>query len=162
MKPQYSSLKKNHYSSDPANSNYLSAKEVYSEAGYDLDKLIAQNPAYENTCAVRMSLALIKAGINFNGRLKIKSGPHKGKSIEPGAKLLADQLMKSHIFGKPEIYKPPDFLKKIRNRKGVVLFWKITGYGGGHIDLIEVLNTVFICNSNCYMQSKEIWFWELK
>lgn len=162
MKPLYAILKKYHYSSDPVSNNYLSAEEVYEEAGFDLEKLIKQSPAYENTCAVRMSLALIKAGVQFNGRLQIKSGKWKGKSIEPGAKLLADQLMRKEVFGRPEVYKPADFVSKVINRKGVVLFWKISGYGGGHIDLIETKNTVSICNSNCYFESREIWFWELK
>ncbi len=115
-----------------------------------------------------MSLALIKFGVNFTGRLKIKDGPHKGKLIEPGAKLLADQLMKSTVFGKPEVYKPSEFIKNVTGRKGVpgrkgvVLFWKITGYGGGHIDLIDASNSAAVCNSNCYFNSKEIWFWPLK
>lgn len=161
MTVSFIKLKNNHYSSDPVNNNYLSAEEVYSEIGYDLDNLRKQTPAYENTCAVRMSIALLKSGVTFTGRLKVKAGELKDKSIEPGAKLLADQLMKPRAFGKPELYKPTDFLKKITGRKGAVLFWKITGYGGGHIDLINASNTHTVCNSHCYYNSKEIWFWEL-
>lgn len=41
-----------------------------------------------------MSLALIKSGVAFTGRLTIKTGPHKHKKIEIGTKLLADQLHK--------------------------------------------------------------------
>lgn len=162
MKIPFTSLKKNHYSSEKGQSNFLSGRDVYSEIGYDIDDLVKQNQGYINTCAVRMSIALLKSGVNFTGRLKIKNGLYNGKMVEPGAKLLADQLMKPHVFGKPEIYKPSDFLSKVKNRKGVVLFWKITGYGGGHIDLVEVKDAVSVCNSNCYFQSKEIWFWELK
>ena len=61
----------------------------------------------------------------------------------------------------PEIYKPANFQHKIKGRRGVVLFWKITGYGGGHIDLIDSLTTNAVCSSGCYYQSKEIWFWPL-
>lgn len=161
MKIPFGGLKNNHYSSDPANDSYVSAKDVYSEIGYSLSELRKQNPAYANTCAVRMSLALLKSGVAFVGRLKVKSGPYKGNTIEPGAKLLADQLMKAHAFGRPLVYKPTDFLKNIVGKKGAVLFWKVVGYGGGHIDLIESSNAATVCNSNCYFESKEIWFWEL-
>jgi len=92
----------------------------------------------------------------------VKAGPYKGKKVETGAKLLADQLMRPDVFGRPELFKPSEFLSKVGSRKGVVLFWKITGYGGGHIDLIDIQSKVAVCNSACYFQSKEIWFWELK
>ncbi len=120
-----------------------------------------QNPAYENTCAVRMSLALIKSGVNFQGRLMIKDGPHKGKMIEPGAKLLADQLARPGVFGRPTVLAPRDAISRLSGKQGVILFWKITGYGGGHIDLIEATTTAQVCHSQCYFAAKEIWFWPL-
>ncbi|WP_372847470.1 T6SS effector amidase Tae4 family protein [Shewanella sp. Scap07] len=81
--------------------------------------------------------------------------------MEAGAKLLADKLKKPSLFGMPEINKPTEFLSNIKGRKGVVLFWKITGYGGGHIDLIDSTTASAVCSSNCYINSKEIWFWPL-
>lgn len=79
--------------------------------------------------------------------------------IEAGAKLLADQLVKPSVFGRPEIIKnPTNILSELDNKQGVVFFWKITGYGGGHIDLIE---PNLVCHSNCYSGCKEIWFWPL-
>lgn len=110
-------------------------------------------------------MALIKSGVSFNGRLAIKSGPHTGKKLETGAKLLADQLMRPELLGRPEIYKPDAFLGKIRNRKGIVFFYKIDGYAGGsgsHIDLIDHSTASAVCASACYFKSKEIWFWPLK
>jgi hypothetical protein len=50
----------------------------------------------------------------------------------------------------------------MKNKRGVVLFWKIADYGGGHIDLIETTDAAFVCNSACYFQSKEVWFWPLQ
>lgn len=161
MKVQYSVLKSNHYSSDRMSASYKSGEDVYQEIGYSLDVLVGQNPAYENTCAVRMSLALIKSGVEFRGRLRIRSGPYKDKMIEPGAKLLADQLMRPVVFGRPEVFGPRNAITRLSGKKGVVLFWKIAGYGGGHIDLIEASDTVQTCNSGCYFDSKEIWFWSL-
>ena len=162
MKPTYGKLKKNYSSSNELATNFVDAESLYAEIGYKLDDLVKRNPAYVNTCAIRVSLALLKSGVSFIGRLPVKAGDFKGKKVEAGAKLLADQLMRPHVFGKPKVYKPSEFMKNITGKKGVVLFWKITGYGGGHIDLIEVSNAVFVCNSNCYFNSKEIWFWELQ
>lgn len=161
MKPTFSTLNSNYYSSNALQSNYVSGTDLYAEMGLDHDKLIKQNPAYVNTCAARVSLALLKSNVSFVGRLTIKSGKYSGKKIETGAKLLADQLKRPEIFGTPEIYTQSNVLQKISGRKGVVLFWKITGYGGGHIDLIDSSTTNTVCSSGCYYQSKEIWFWPL-
>lgn len=66
-KPLFTALKSNHYSSNELSPSYADKKSVYSEIGYDIDNLIKQNPGYENTCATRMSLALIKSGVAFSG-----------------------------------------------------------------------------------------------
>lgn len=162
MKPSFNTLQSNFYSANELNDNYASGADLYAEMGISHEALIKQNPAYANTCAARMSLALLKSKVNFNGRLTIKDGPFKGRKIETGAKLLADQLKRRDVFGMPEIYKPDQFLNKIFGRRGVVLFWKITGYGGGHIDIIDSSTASAVCGSNCYYDSKEIWFWPLQ
>lgn len=160
MKPSFAALKAAHNSSTEGRPSYVSGAAVYREIGHDIDQLMGQNAGYRNTCAVRMSLALIKVGFSIRGRIKIKAGPHAGKSVEPGAKLLADQLVTR--LGRPlvltQMAKAPDML---RGRRGIVFFWKIEGYEGGHIDLIEPANTTSMCNSQCYFACKEIWFWEL-
>ena len=164
MKPLYAQLKAQHYSSNEARPGYVPRDDLFNEIGYDASVLIKSNPGYMNTCAVRMSLALLKCDVKFEGRLAIKSGPYKGKKIEPGAKLLADQLYKASVFGKAEIFTDREAgARSMLGRKGVVFFNKIDGYGGGHIDLIEPLsNNSFICNSDCFPYCQEIWFWELK
>lgn len=162
MKPTYFALKSKHYSSDIDKASYLSKEDLYTEIGYSYASLIKQNSGFENTCATRMSLALIKAGVHFNGRLKIKEGPYLGRMIETGAKLLADQLVEPHIFGTPLIIKNPSAAPtELNNKQGMVFFWKITGYNGGHIDLIETSNGNQVCNSNCHFACKEVWFWPL-
>jgi hypothetical protein len=162
MKPAYSTLKSHHNSSDYNNSSYVSAQTLYEGIGYKLDQLLEQNPGYANTCAVRMSLALLKSGVTFGGRLKIKAGDHAGKLIEPGAKLLADQLARPSVFGAPQTFSSPATAQtRLAGKQGVVLFWKIDGYGGGHIDLIESSNSALLCNSHCYFSCKEVWFWPL-
>ena len=161
MKLTYAKLKQHHYSSNELATGFVDAEALYKEIGYNYENLVQQNPAYVNTCAVRMSLALIKSDVDFIGRLKIKDGPHKGKTFEPGAKLLADQLARPGVFGRPDIIAPSDAMSRLSGKKGLILFWKIAGYGGGHIDLIDVSTTVQACNSACYFSSKEIWFWPL-
>ena len=161
MKPAYANLKANHYSSNKYSPSFLDSDELYASLGYSLEALRKQSPDYVNTCAVRMSLALIKSGVDFIGRMKIKEGPYKGKMIEPGAKLLADQLARPTAFGRPDLIPPANAASRLSGKKGLILFWKITGYGGGHIDLIESSTTVQVCNSACYFSSKEIWFWPL-
>lgn len=160
MKPFYSALKSKHYSSAKSKPSYVGTDELYAEIGYASDQLLKQDPNYENTCAVRMSLALIKVGVPIHGRLKIKAGPFAGRSVEPGAKLLADQLSRPNLFGKPLLIDPADMPGKIKPQ-GVILFWKIFGYGGGHIDLIEPSTSNFVCHSACHPICKQIWFWPL-
>lgn len=161
MRPAYLTLKSQHYSSEFHKAGYVSAEALYKEIGYDIEDLKKQNAGYANTCATRMSLALLKSGVQFSGRLRIKDGPYKGRTIEPGAKLLADQLI--GILGRPLILQRPTTApKELDGKQGVVFFWKIDGYDGGHIDLIEPANGVQVCNSHCYFACKEVWFWELK
>lgn len=163
MKPLYAQLKKNHYSSHETSADFLSRSALFNEIGYSESELLNVNPGYQNTCAIRMSLALLKCNVSFHGRLLIKAGVYKGKKIEPGAKLLADQLYQQGVFGNAEIY--TDIRKagqELKKRKGVIFFNAITGYNGGHIDLIEPVNdNVMQCHSDCYADCREIWFWEL-
>lgn len=158
MRPLYSVLKKFHYSA-----KVVSGEDLYDDLGHNYQVLQQQDIGYVNTCATRMSLALLKSGVKHAGRLTIRKGNLKGKKIETGAKLLADQLSYAGAFGKPIIWHDSEkFRKELGSRKGVVFFWKITGYGGGHIDLIELSSAGFTCNSDCFFNCKEIWFWELK
>ena len=162
MKPSFLTLKQYHHSSEPTQKSYLSRDDLYQEIGYVADDLIKQNPGYKNTCATRMSMALLKSGVHFAGRIKIKSGNHKNRMIEPGAKLLADQLSKPSSLGRPLVITDTNKVATLlKNKKGIIFFWKIEDYEGGHIDLIETTNTGQICNSHCYFKCKEVWFWAL-
>lgn len=157
MKPTFSTLA-THY---PSNRT-ISQEALYKEIGWD--DLIGKS-AYANTCAIRVSVALIKSGVNVRGRLAIKRGPHKGKLVEPGQAKLAHMLAGNAFLGTPEKFKTVDADKEIGQRRGIVSFWKIPGYlndNGGHVDLVSpALGGIRVCGSNCYWSSKEIWFWEL-
>lgn len=126
MKPTFKNLLKPHYSSNDQRENFIDSWKLYEEIGYDYDSMVKQNPGYRNTCAIRVSLALIKENVAFEGRLRIKAGAHKGKMIEPGAKLLADQLRKSLYFGKPVIFtNPKNAAVQIGNKKGLFFSGKL-------------------------------------
>jgi hypothetical protein len=162
MKPSFVTLKSHHASSNLGRAGYVHPIDLYKDIGYDMNDLYHQDPGYQNTCAVRMSLALIKSGVAISGRLKIKAGPYKGRMIEPGAKLLADQLMRASGFGRPLILQDrAESRSKLARQQGLVFFWKIDGYGGGHIDLIEPANGSLLCNSDCFFNCKEVWFWSM-
>ncbi|MCL1824701.1 MAG: type VI secretion system amidase effector protein Tae4 [Betaproteobacteria bacterium] len=159
MKPLYHVLKSGHYSSLEWMSSFKSKEDVYKEIGYYFDKLYAQNPQFENTCAIRMSLALLNANVHFNGRLLVKDGRFKGRFVEMGAIRLADELRRPHLFGKPQVFLDgAKALNDIGTQHGVIFFHTIPNYGGGHIDLYEPTG---ICNSGCYFNARETWFWPL-
>lgn len=102
MKPLYRQLKSSHYSSDYSSSGYLAAEAVYAEIGYELDALLKQNPGYANTCAVRMSLALLKAGISFKGRLPIKKAPIRVKRLNPEPNCWPISCIAPVVLAKPK------------------------------------------------------------
>ncbi len=155
MRPNFATIK-NAYQD-----KHASPRDVlYQEIGWDD---LINNPAYENTCAVRVSLALIKVGMRLPGRLVIKKGPHKGKMIEPGQAKLSHLLAQPNLLGLPEKCKMDDAPKMIGNRHGIISFFKIpTYFNGGHIDLIAPnQGGVHRCASVCYWSASEVWFWAL-
>lgn len=154
MKLIFATLR-NHYQSNKS----VSRESLYQELGWD--ELIS-NPSYTNTCAIRVSLALVKCGIPLRGGLAIQKGPHRGMRIEPGQARLAKMLAEPAYFGKAESFRRDDVIAGIGNRKGVVAFWNIPGYmngRGGHIDIIDGAGAV--CGSDCYWEASEMWFWPI-
>lgn len=155
MKPLFAALKANHMGST------MLASQVYAEIGHPgLD----QKPEWANTCAIRMSIALIGAGMKIRpGRLKIKAGRFNGEMVEPGQRRLSDFLALQ--IGKPEKYKEGAVARNsIAWRTGIISFYQIHGEGsGGHIDLVSVPDwPTVLCNGACYWDSLEVWFWPLK
>ncbi|NHZ99344.1 hypothetical protein F2P46_27045 [Massilia sp. CCM 8734] len=125
---------------------------------------LKNNPAFMDTCAIRMSVGLAGANVVIPGRLTIKSGPLRGKSVEPGQAKLSHILKR--LWGAPEVYKNRDAARHgIANRSGVVSFFRIHGAGGangGHIDMIEPDGHGFhVCAMSCYLDAVEIWCWPL-
>lgn len=91
MKPPFSILS-SHY---PGNKT-VSREALFQELGW---QDLIQNPSYANTCAIRISVALVKSGITLRGGLVIQKGPHRGRRIEAGQARLAKMLAEPAYFG---------------------------------------------------------------
>jgi hypothetical protein len=64
---------------------------------------LVNDKAYWDTCAIRMSYALLHAGVALPGaRMKANDGAIKGRYIEPGQARLSNILKK--VWGQPEVY----------------------------------------------------------
>jgi len=140
--------------------NALDTAALYAELGWE--DLIGK-PEWANTCAVRMSIALLDCGVRLHGRIPIKSGPLAGRSVEPGQNRLSDWLVRAH--GAPRIVTydrasthGPD---ELFGRRGIVSFMRLPGYPGGHIDLLDAQNGWLVCSRACYFDASEVRFWEL-
>jgi len=146
----------------PDNRN-VTANELYMWIGHPD---YASQPAWENTCAIRMSLALNGAGIVTPcSRLVVKSGKYKGRQLQPSQRELSRFLAQRAVWGTPEIYAGGEAARKgIGSRHGVISFFSL--YGGliaqGHIDLVAPSNWGPACEEDCYWTSTTVWFWALK
>ena len=157
MKPVFSNVKSNFSSA-----RLVKQSELFAELGWND---LAGNPAYENTCAIRMSLALVKCGINIPGRMRVKAGTYKGKLIEPGQAKLAPILARPSFLGKPEKFTTEQAEEGIGNRQGIVSVFDvfpIMQTRQGHIDLVHSAAGVRTCGTSCFWLAKELWFWQLK
>ncbi len=138
--------------------NTLTTAELYTQLGWP--DLVGK-PAWVNTCAIRMSLALLHSKVPVVGRLKIKQGDLIGKLVEPGQNTLSDWLVQRH--GEPERYQTFDvnWRGKLLGKRGIVSFMRIPNYSGGHIDLLSHKTTDAVCSRSCFFDADEIRFWPL-
>jgi len=117
---------------------------------------------FPNTCAIRMSEALVKTDAKFLDKFKISAKNKCPHGYIRGAQDLGAILAKTSVLGKRDIGwsaqangKPPaDAIGKT----GIVCYMNIPGYGGqGHIDLWNKKVPV----GQAYWKAKTIWMWEL-
>jgi hypothetical protein len=125
----------------------------------------ADNMYMQNTCAVRVSLALLAAGIEpAPGHMTVQAGRFKGRRIEQSQKRLSAFLERR--IGKPEVYASGyDASVKIGARHGIVSFFHLNSANDdqGHIDLVEAAaGDALQCMGSCYWSAHEVWFWPLR
>jgi hypothetical protein len=139
------------------------AAELYLWIGHPA---YADHPAWNNTCAIRMSLALNGAGIVTPcPRLVVRSGTYKGRQLQPSQRELSKYLAQRSIWGAPEVYNSGEEARKgIGSGHGVISFFSLYGgtNGQGHIDLVGPGDWGPACEEDCYWMSTTIWFWRLR
>ncbi len=119
---------------------------------------------FPNTCAIRMSEALVRSNEKF---LDVFKRSHKNKCPHGhirGAQDLGAILAKPSVFGVRDFgwnaqesrSTPPD---DAIGKKGIVCYMKIPGFSGqGHIDLWNETKPV----EQHYWDAETIWMWTLK
>lgn len=117
---------------------------------------------FPNTCAIRMSEAIVKAEPKYTNIFKLAATNKCPHSYIRGAQDLAAILAKATALG-PRKYgwsgnvtgKAPS---NVIGKKGIVCYMKIPGYSGqGHIDLWDKTGPV----GSDYWDADTIWMWEL-
>ncbi len=156
FKPPFATLERNF-----PRRELVSREALFQEIGWD--DLIG-NSNFQNTCAIRASLALIKSGVPVPGRMRVKAGPFKGARIEPGQVKLS-QLLKNY-WGKPEQFEgSAASLAGIGERCGIVSFFHVRLDKNdplGHIDIVSMREGQGLrCANACFWGARTIWFWEL-
>lgn len=153
----FATLRRNYSSSNIFHPSFMHRTDLFAEIGWE--KFI-DNDSYKNTCAIRLSLALAKSGRPINpGSHRILKGPHEGKRLEVNMRRLAETLRTPAWLGTPEVLNDPNPSNGLRGRQGIIAFHGIPRFpGNGHIDLVD---NVGGCASDCYFNSREVWFWPL-
>ena len=157
MKPNATILLRNY----PRVKDY-SRSELYSEIGWSD---VVDHPAYLDTCATRMSIALLRSGMAIPGATtRIKGGKLKGKKVEIRQKNLSDILRNQ--WGEPEKFTSQDAAEaSVKGRKGIISFFRLRGGATqqGHIDFVYPgLNGFSVCAMACQFSAQEVWFWPLQ
>lgn len=147
----------------------VAREELYQWIGYPEN---TNNPNFYNTCAIRLSLALLGAGFPNPGAWPIKAGKYKGRAIETRQRKLSNWLVR-HL-GQPEKFKSgPQAERSIGGQRGIVSFFSIYGDSNpqGHISIVakdrwgmylRCGNEIDGMGTGCYWTSRDVWFWPLK
>ncbi|MFV0386277.1 T6SS effector amidase Tae4 family protein [Paracoccus sp. (in: a-proteobacteria)] len=157
----YAQLRANFSSGTPSLPGYVSTADLFHEIGWDD---FISNPSYQNTCAIRLCLALIKTGHPLSsGSHKILAGAYKGERVEVRMRTLAEKLAQPSWFGAPRVLEDRNVSNAIGSGQGVIAYFGLPGYsGGGHIDLIDGSAGALSCGTQCYNQADDVWFWPLQ
>jgi len=143
--------------------------ELYHWIGYSEN---INDPNFYNTCAIRMSLALLGAGYANPGEWPIKAGKYKGRAIETQQRRLSAWLTR-HIAQPEKFNGGQEAERAIGDRRGIVSFFSIYGDAlpQGHIAIVakdrwgrylRCGNEIDGTATGCYWSSREVWFWALK
>jgi hypothetical protein len=140
--------------------DFAKLKSNYSTSPTSIHKCTMHFP---NTCAIRMSEALIKTDNSLMDVFKVAGINKCLHSYVRGAQDLASVLAKPSALGPRTKGWNGNFdgvaPSSIKGKKGIVCYMKIPGYSGqGHIDLWDNTGPV----GDDYWDAETIWFWELR
>jgi hypothetical protein len=144
-------------------------------------KLLAgecDNEDYVNTCTMRMSAALLNAGIllphKHPGLLTVRAG--NGKFAKKWIALRQAELshyLRNHLWGEPQIFRSKLTQKQVTahdeylppppeldGKRGVISFFNLRTHHwhGGHMDIFD--GTRGECKHAGYFMAESIWLWE--
>jgi hypothetical protein len=142
---------------DPFN---VPAEELWRWIGHS-EKIL--EPRWRNTCAIRMSLALVGAGIRLpDGFLRVQTGKYRGELLEIKQEALAHYLIQ--IWGEPEKFGAARLRESVGARRGVIRFVGLWGPFDpqGHIDLLchDEHHRLACEGGHVYEHAVECWFWK--
>lgn len=128
-------------------------------SNYSMDRHVCPDVATsENQCAIRLSRAMIDAGIGLSGY----TGNVCRHGYARGAQDLGAYLRRQWGVFDLGFSNPGTMPTALASRYGVIMFANIPGFSGqGHIDLWD--GSQSLCGSGAcpYWQADPIWFWEL-
>jgi Type VI secretion system (T6SS), amidase effector protein 4 len=136
--------------------------------------------AYPHECSIKMSVALMGAGVNMSLCPKTRCdyrrfAGHENHIIR--AQELADWLASPTVLGTPQKYLQPkkqnleeykkSALWNVSGKTGIVFFQNFWGQGnqGDHLDVWneQMMSGDFQgANINYFTRAPHIWFWEIK
>lgn len=111
--------------------------------------------SWANQCAIRLSMALQKAGLSFAGY----GDPVCAHGHARGAESLANFLWKA--IG-PAFKYSQGAESRVANQKGIIFFKDISGFRGGQGDHIDLWNGYNTKSGEYFQESGEVWFWPLQ
>jgi RHS repeat-associated protein len=167
-KPSWAQLRKNY----PTQSSAELYKAVFGDSYHSDTKTLHFGDAKPidatNGCALKISITLLRCGVDFKGDFLASNGTFKEKGV-----ILSSTSMKKHltskIFGAPKEYDlklvtVDDVKKGLSGRNGIYIIIPRPGEfttAVGHVTLWEG-NDVILNDHNYLEQAAFVYFWEFK
>jgi hypothetical protein len=115
-------------------------KELYAALGGEWPSLV-DDPNYQNTCAIRMSVAFHAAGYKIPGKFK-EAVAGDGRTIIVKVKTMWDYVTESFGAFTWGMSKNPGTVVKIPVKEGIIVYHKAFSDATGHFDLWK--STTFV------------------
>lgn len=138
----------------------LSFSTLKSHYKIDTDEHHVCSMDFPNTCAIRMSEALVKTDRAFLNAFKRSSKNRCPHGYMRGAQDLASVLAQPNVLGSRSLgwVSPGTAPSNAIGKKGIICYMKIPTFSGqGHIDLWDINDAV----GDKYWNAQTIWMWVL-